>query len=190
VFLRTARAGRFASAALFLLGVLSTRAYADGAADIQARVTYRLQDQSVQQPGLFAQYTVVRDGSYALVSASLGALGYGSETFVLSKKSGRWKVLLSGGGRAGTSEFLTVGIPYDVARKLDRMRCSDPAYRSSAVTYKHASLNAALVRAARVSGTSALPSRTIEIVDDGRARSVKIYPPLDFKSCTFASGSS
>ncbi len=107
--------------------------------------------------------------------------------FVLSKKSGHWKVLLSGGGLAGTSEFVDAGVPYDVARKLERTTCSDPDYRSLSVTVRHTRLDAALVRAARIGGTSALPSRTIEIVDDRTRRSVAIYPPLDFKSCTFDS---
>jgi hypothetical protein len=187
MFLRTGGIGRVASAAFFLLGALSTRALADDAEEIQARVTARLQAQGVQQPGLFARYTVVRDGPYAWVSAGLGTRGYGSETFVLAKKSGHWEVLASGGGLAGTSEFVSVGIPSDVALNLERTPCSDPGYPSHAITVKHTTLDAAVVRAVRVRGSSALPSRTIEIADDRTARPVTIYPPLDLTSCTFDS---
>jgi hypothetical protein len=169
------------------MSIFPGRALADDTSEIQARVTANLRSHGVQDPGLFSQYTVVQDGPYAWVSAGLGARGYGSETFVLSKKSGHWMVLLSGGGLAGTSEFVAVGIPYDVALKLERTTCSDPDYRSFAVKVRHTRLNAALVRAALMSGTSALPSRTIEIVDDRTSRAVAIYPPLDFKSCTLDS---
>ena len=170
-----------------MTNALGSKAFADDATDIQARVTLNLRDDRVRNPGLFAQYTVVRDGPYARVSASLGALGYGSETFVLSKKSGHWIVLLHGGGLAGTSELVAARVPYDVARALERTACTNPDYRSDTVTVTHARLDDALVHAARISGTSALPSRTIEIVDGPKTKSVRIYPPLDFTSCTFDS---
>ncbi len=190
MFLRPATVARLAIVAVALMHARPAAALADDTAEIQARVTSNLRVHGVQQAGLFSQYTVVQDGPYAWVAAGLGIRGSGSEMFVLSKKSGHWNVLLSGGGLAGTSEFVDVGVPYDVARKLERTTCSDPDYRSLFVTVRHARLDAALVRAVRTRGTSALPSRMIEIVDDDQTRrSVAIYPPLDFKACTFDSPS-
>lgn len=186
--MRSAAVARLAIVAVSLMNARPATALADDTAEIQARVTSNLQVHGVQQAGLFSQYTVVQDGPYAWVAAGLGIRGSGSEMFVLSKKSGHWNVLLSGGGLAGTSEFVDVGVPYDVARKLERTTCSDPNYRSPFVTVRHTRLDAGLVRAARIGGTSALPSRTIETVDDDQTRrSVAIYPPLDFTSCTFDS---
>ncbi len=164
----------------------SSIAAASDETDIQAAITALLTSQGVQNPGVFADYQLIINLPYATVQAGLGTQGYGSENFALSKTSGTWKILLSGGGLISYSEFLWVGIPATNARNLQGFSCAPGLRRVGQVMPRlvvRKRVRPELLRAVLQKGPGLLPSRVVFIKYRGQIKRVKIIQPLDAREC-------
>jgi len=167
-----------------LLLTVPLRASADDAGDIQATITAYLKQQQVQNPGVFYSYVLFKQSPYASVQALFGTEGYGGESFALSKTSGHWTVLGSGGGIMGASELIGFGIPSADAKALQDFRCSSELRRPGQVRkLRVVSVSPSLRRLAQLRGPSVLPSRKVNVYFRGRMMPVTIIQPLSSRAC-------
>ncbi len=171
-----------------IIPITTNVSYADDELDIQAVVTAYMK-QSVADPGVYYDFTVILDSPYAAVVAAIGLAGNSSESFALSKTSGSWKILISGGGAMGISEFVEAGIPLATSQALQGSACvavlsrnpPNGDARGRGMQFKTVS---PLLRAAALRrGSSVLPRRLVAVNISGRIQHVTIIQPLSTRLC-------
>ncbi len=185
---RTVAAGVQSIVASAIAGVLmlmlSKPTYADDISDIQAAVTAFLQQQQqVQNPGVFYSFQVTEQLPYASAQTLLGTQGLGGEQFALSKSSGQWKILGSGGGVMSASEFIGFGIPPSNAKALQGFGCSPENRRNGPIRIKHQAISPSLRHMVMLHGPSVLPRKRVLVYFRGRMMSVMLIQPMSQRSC-------